>query len=221
MEYPNYRVFFRSSNNKKQLKEKEFLEVACFSFLRQEIRKYYEIRLVNRFDKWSKEKGLPFSTKAWLKLFPCPNIETKVEEDFFYIYFDTRKFSYAALLSILTIYRYPGEFYNICYNYWKLKEVHPTLKKWEAFFLAHQGSFKEYSSLFGTSMSYNNGHSIFTSGQSLRDFKIVNTIKTLAKIPHYPEYGGVSIQPIWCKPSYKVYKIFDGLSTEQLRKINE
>lgn len=220
MDINMYTIWYRWGADKEVLDNTPWRAGACFSALKYNtnaaIPRFFQARFCNKYDA-SEVKG-EHTTLEWLNEFVLSPlamsgiVEIKVEKDYYYVTLDMSILSYQWAFSILTLFRYPGEYYNICWNYWKIQEEYPALNKWEALCLAHQGSwFKEYKTLFNYAFYYNSGHSLFRNGQALSYVNEERTFKTLDTFAPYISYKReiTDIQIIWGGDEYYSFINFD------------
>ena len=210
-----YCVWYKGT--KELIEDANWHQAACFSSLKrfdfaEQKNRYFKARFNNALDK----SGLG-STKEWLHTFDFKGTKAEkgivkiiVHKDYYYVTLDLSILSYEWAFSLLTLFRYPGEYYNICWNFWKIKKKYPTCTNWEALFAAHQGSwFEEYKKVFNSNYNYNYGHSIFKQGQSIDKLNIEATFERLEAFPPYANEDYYSdIQPLWCT-GYANYLDFD------------
>lgn len=206
---------YKHAPTKEALKNTLWSWWQCFSFLkRKQPLRHFLCELSNKFDSSAVTNS--HSTKEWhnliRELLP-KHIQWKItykhSEKYgnaFQIYLDLSKISYPWALSLLTLLRYPAEYYNICYNYWKLKEKWPLIKDWDAIYLAHTGSFKEqYQQDFNRGFEISTGHALTGIRGTLKDFSIENTFKELDKHTTPLTKQGTcytQIGPMWCNAEY-------------------
>lgn len=192
----NYQVWYHFDDEEEQA-------YVCVSFLRDNYsgKKVLYLRFRNDWDKLEDKLGK--STKDWLNIvnslgFSDKYLELHSSEDGIYLTFDLTKVSYEWMLSIVSLVRLAGEYTNIIYNFWWLKEKYPLMKDWDAIFAAHQLKICPHS-------FFNTGHTLFTMGSTRFDtFSFDEVKKTLDKYPPYnkQEYYEDYVQAIWHEISY-------------------
>lgn len=215
---PKYQVWTRWGNTKEELENSDWIERICFANLKHKLDPQpilFEAKFKNLLDN----VATGYSTTEWLEEFKLSAkahkgiISISVEKEYYYIILNMSILSHEWASSILTLFRYPGEYYNICWNYWKIREKYSTLDKWKSLYLAHQGTFEtEYKSKMGYSFSYNIGHSLFRNGQKMSSLNIKSTFKRLDKVVPYIDKEAslyFSIQGIWGGEGYTSRLNFD------------
>lgn len=213
-----YELCWRVASSLEDLKEADWTRHICFAFLR-DIGKntpFLEIEFKNRLDNW-KHVHKNGGTSEWLVEFDLSDTdaengiaETRVEEDYYYVTLDLSVLSYEWAFSILTLYRYPGEYYNICWNYWEIKKKYPDCSTWEALYLAHQGTWESYSDIF-PSFYYYIGHSLFKNGHLFEEVDVQRIFKRLSLGALFPYINKKStpIHFVWGGAGYASYLNFD------------
>ncbi|MDX9756443.1 MAG: hypothetical protein RBT52_02915 [Sulfurimonas sp.] len=188
----DYQIWYKTNNNS------EWEENICFSFLRDEEFKdtlksnFLYIRFNNRLDR----EHTNISTKEWIELF-LPDIKDKivrysVRKYYFYVTIDLSKVSYEWIMSILTLFRYAGEYVTICEQTKYILDA-LNISNWDALFLAHQ--------VYGEGLpnSYNFDHALFTSGNKLYQFSFNDVKERLNEFSNYIEGNTKdTIHAIWC-----------------------
>jgi len=192
----DYQVWYRFDEEEEQ-------EYVCVSFLKDNFskKKILYLRFRNDYDRLEDKLGK--TTKDWLNVvkslgFADKYLELRSSPEGIYLSFDLTKVSYEWMLSIVSLVRLAGEYTNIIYNFFWLKDKYPKMKDWDAVFSAHQLKICPHS-------FFNTGHSLFTRGATRFDkFSFKNVKKILDKYPPYIEqekYEGC-VQAIWHPTAY-------------------
>lgn len=189
----------------------------CFSFLY--FSSYYSIpdvltiRLLNQLD----QANLEYKTKDWLEFMErldvvkyFENIEYDSERITCTI--DLKKYSFNLVISVLTILRYAGEYYNICWNVFEILKRKPTIDPWKTLFLAHQGTFENYYLHYCFSYG-NGGHSIFKPGNKWKNGMVEEAFKKMENMQVWNSggYNDTSIHLIFNQTKYGPYRPLEEL----------
>lgn len=143
----------------KKDEEEHWKEDVCFSrIFSSALPERLFIKFNNRLDK----ANLNITTREWLDTFTIPDVEYSflIEEDYYYLsIYNVNKLSKGRLKALLTLLRYPGEYYNVCYMWKKINDI--VKDDWTSLFLAHCGFLDHYP--LHAHYYYNRGHSFFYS----------------------------------------------------------
>lgn len=191
-------------------------ENACFSFLYHPLVKsvpdVVTIRLLNRLD----QANLEYKTKDWLEFMERLDVvkyfeNIEYDEEHITCIIDLKKYSFNLIISVLSILRYAGEYYNICWNVFEILKRKPTIDPWKALLLAHQGTFKHYS--LYANFTYNNGHSIFKSGNEWKNGMVEEAFKKLENMEVWDRegYNDTYINTIFNQTKYGLYRSLEEL----------
>lgn len=143
----------------KEDKEEDWKENVCFSSIfYSDLPEKLFVKFNNRLDK----ANLNVTTKEWLDTFIIPDVEYSflIEEDYYYLTINNvNKLSKSRLKALLTLLRYPGEYYNVCYVWKTINDI--VKDDWTSLYLAHCGNLHPYP--LYTYYHYHRGHSFFYS----------------------------------------------------------
>lgn len=216
----DYQVWYKWGDTKEELEKKEWTYAVCFVTIKEPPKskpRFFEAKFNNILDM----QNMSISTIEWLKEFTLSDKATEgivsfsVNKKYYTIILDMNILSYEWAFSILTLFRYPGEYYNICWNYQKVREKVPHVEKWIALYLAHQGTWEtEYYQTFLCNFGYNAGHTLFNNGQRIININEKRIYKQLDDyssyyLADYPNIPLPYIQPIWGGLGYSALLNFE------------
>jgi len=145
----------------KSVEEEDWIVGVCFSsiFYNPLPEKLF-VKFNNRLDK----ANLNTTTREWLETFTIPEVDYSysIEEDYYYLTINNvNKLSVTRLKAILTLLRYPGEYYNVCYVWKTINDI--VKDDWTSLYLAHCGKIAPYP--LYEYYHYHRGHAFFYSSR--------------------------------------------------------
>lgn len=118
---------------------KNFTNFICLSPIKNNIDinfKYLWVRLEN---SWENEK---LTSQQWLDLVLPPLrkyfVKVKLTKEYSQVWFDTGKYNWSQIGTIVTLLRYLGGHKDYIENYLKILESYPKIGHWHAVYCAHK-----------------------------------------------------------------------------------
>ena len=186
-----YQLWYSSADTLDDLVDAKELEYICFSFLRKDDFKekghrFLKVRFNNRMSV--KE------TEDWFSLFSFKNklVSYDIGADYYSFTIDLFSMSYRWILTLLTLYRYPGEYTKIV-SYTNMLMVDLWISPWKALLLAHQIYIEDEDRY-----TYNVGHALMWPGGADTKLDILRIEEELTTDPlYYNSIDYLNIQTIW------------------------